>query len=659
MTYAHLKLQKEITVEFLRANWEIIDEEFGVDTVKNLLNDDVYTIHEYEQLLVEIDCFIRSKDSALISATKVYTKFDRILTGEDITVQIVTPEIPTQVSAWNDGKNISFNREIVKLLSEEDIPSLHGINYHEICHSLYTPRGGSEFVKWVIENDFMNAFNILEDQRIELLMTARFPSVRFFLEANALRYVMLESESADSFILIHGRKYMDFGIRQRITSMFVDNYGQKLAKSVADIIDEYIYLTFPDDNSLAKALIKRFADIVGTGNDMPKGNGSGGVPGQEMGDKQGDNSAGNNIKISSPCGGKDNPLTKGRATSGKAQEQDSKKAEQMFGNAPEVSLTGSNSDSGSGDDNNFDTTNNNIENEHQYSEADHKLADQINERIKKLKTNTHVAQEIQQFRESVYLNDEYNGTLGRSNTSKSSVMEDYRHASDEFARELERLELDNEQSWVREVPQGRLNVQRTMNSGINDLYRMFDRWEEADYSTEMEAVILVDCSSSMSGRVLHASHAVWSIKRGLQALNANTTVYSFNSNSRLMFSADEDTDPHVVPVLHTNGTTNPTGALTEAEQIFDMTSRSTKLLFIITDGGFDNSEPCDDVVKRLNDKGVITSTVFIGHIYEGFDDVESIEQYRHYAQFFNVITEPRHLVEIASDIVKAQIGARR
>jgi hypothetical protein len=81
-------------------------------------------------------------------------------------------------------------------------------------------------------------------------------------------------------------------------------------------------------------------------------------------------------------------------------------------------------------------------------------------------------------------------------------------------------------------------------------------------------------------------------------------------------------------------------------------------LFIITDGGFDYAEPCDNLIKQFNEDGVITSTVFLGHIssdsYVWQED--NIEGFRHYAKHFNVINNPSDLVRIATDIVIEQLG---
>lgn len=220
------------------------------------------------------------------------------------------------------------------------------------------------------------------------------------------------------------------------------------------------------------------------------------------------------------------------------------------------------------------------------------------------------------------------------------------------------MEIDNEPNWDKEKPSGRLNVQRTMNAGLNDIDRLFDQWSEVDYGTEIEAVILLDNSGSMGGNIQRASASVWAIKRGLERIHANTTVFSFNSGSRVLYTSDEKTVYDVVRTVHAGGTTNPIRALEEAKQIFNLTNRTTKLLFIITDGGFDYAEPCDNLIKQFNEDGVITSTIYLGHFGQNsyvYQD-ENIEGFRHYAKHFHVISDPKDLVRVATDIVVEQLG---
>jgi len=284
----------------------------------------------------------------------------------------------------------------------------------------------------------------------------------------------------------------------------------------------------------------------------------------------------------------------------------------------------------------------------------------IEKRAKEINNDDQVRREVRNFTDAVESNDSFMGSLRQARYQEQTVVigDEHDESAQRFGRELEQLQIEAEQTWLREQSSGRLNVDRAMHADINAIDRVFDRWQEADYSTEIEAVILLDNSGSMGWRINQACMAVWAIKRGLERIHANTTVYAFNSGSRLLYSASDKAEPFSARILNTGGTTNPLMALKESEKIFNMSSRTTKMLFVVTDGGFDHSEPCDNFIKEFNDMGVITSTVFIGYLHKYDVESENIEHYRHHAKYFNVISQPSDIVSIASDIVHGEIGAR-
>jgi hypothetical protein len=641
---------------------ERYDEQTWIDLISSQLTED-----EITNIADTIEDIVDMEHAELNSMCSVFTTADRILTKEgDVRVKTYKPTADDEgqydgISGWSDGKTVMFNLDVVRALSETDLTALNGLNYHELCHLIYTPRAGSELIQWAVKNKVQRAMNYLEDMRIETLFTARFPSTRLFLESNFISYVANHDVNNNDtlFLLTRGRRYIPLAIRQRIADCFIEAHGIKVAQEVADVVDQYRTLVFPRDFELAKPLIMRYSKIVGSGNNPQGDNGEGN---EGEGNQQGDE-----LNLDCPNGCADRkPMKNGRplsqkeqnADSAKAQEADKQdKAEQLNNKSDDETING-----GDGQGDSTHEYNDNVDSEQLEQDTrktDQDIADMLEQRAKEIRENEQVRREVRNFKEAVDTNSEYNGALkqARYRDEHVSLNSDIDLSAEKFGRELERLEVEAEPTWLRELSSGRLNVERTMNSDINSIDRMFDRWQDADYSTEIEAVILLDNSGSMGYRITEACRSVWAIKRGLERINANTTVYAFNSGSRLLYSATENADPKNVRVLHTGGTTNPLMALKEAEQIFNMSSRTTKLLFIVTDGGFDHSEPCDDYIKAFNDSGVITSTVFIGYMHRDVD-VDYIEHYRHYAKYFNVISQPSDLVRIATDIVQGEIGVR-
>ena len=163
----------------------------------------------------------------------LFTKVDSIIAGRDVDVRLATDNWTHDHSgngapvAWTDGETIWVSRgRFDKLMfpstgsgvfsnfqSMDALRALKGLNYHELAHVLFTPRNGHKPIpqvkalqkscdpyhedrdSWkvvaqdgsegfVTPNDIWHAFNLLEDQRIETLFTAKWTaSVPYFVTA--------------------------------------------------------------------------------------------------------------------------------------------------------------------------------------------------------------------------------------------------------------------------------------------------------------------------------------------------------------------------------------------------------------------------------------------------------------------------------------------
>lgn len=664
---------------YKQAVTEVYDEETWQELRQGLISGD-----ELQAMNDRVQDYLDMQTAELQSIATVFTTADRILLNDGgAKVQLYKPTPADEgaydgVAGWSDGRVIMLNADIVKILSEDDVVALNGLNYHELSHALYTPRAGSELVKWVVDNKVQRSMNYLEDMRIETLFTARFPSTRAFLEGNFYNYVATNGVDDNIFLLTRGRKYIPLEIRQAIADAFIARHGLDMATRVADIIDEYRSLIFPQDSERAKQLIVKFADIVGRGNNPEGQNGGGGGEGGEgegsddttatdssdsSADDSNNKSSSQNINCKFGCGKRD-AMKAGRMLGKNEQTKDQSRVKDFDRNDKSEQL-GNKSDNGGGngernDAHTYQDTLDDNKLEQDTSKINEAIKELIEKRAKEINNDDQVRREVRNFTDAVESNDSFMGSLRQARYQEQTVYigDEHDESAQRFGRELEQLQIEAEQTWLREQSSGRLNVDRAMHADINAIDRVFDRWQEADYSTEIEAVILLDNSGSMGWRINQACMAVWAIKRGLERIHANTTVYAFNSGSRLLYSSSDKAEPFSARILNTGGTTNPLMALKESEKIFNMSSRTTKMLFVVTDGGFDHSEPCDNFIKEFNDMGVITSTVFIGYLHKYDVETENIEHYRHHAKYFNVISQPSDIVSIASDIVHGEIGAR-
>ena len=595
---------------------------------------------------------------------RVYEQADRVLTGDPLIVNVMSDG---PAPAWSDGAAIYINQQEITDMDLETLTQVTGLNYHELAHHFYTPRKGTELIKWVLANNYMEATNILEDQRIETLLVARYPAVAPYLIGTVARWLGNSPEEiAGAYVLVRGRRYLPVEIRQTYRDEFI---FPDLIPAIMDIVDEYRLLAFPRDYKKAQVLIKRFNDeilkpIKGEGMDM-----SGGPNG---------------------CGKRD-PMVKGRPEPGKMQERDAKaaggmgKPESIYVPKPKSATNTNNPPTESGNSQSMPAPQSAAEalemremNQQAHNGAPptkegtghhdskggvpDKLQDMLNEAVGDVLNNKAVQQDIKSKQRVIVGGDgKFEESTRNGKFDLTDVPSDIMMSYRKFARELERLRDECEPAWITETPTGKLNVQRVINGCEIDA--AFDRWEEGTDGADVEAVILVDRSGSMSsGRNdMHASHACWTIKRALEAIEAPVTVYAFDDKNEIAYKRNEKANRTRYKFIFGNGGTNPYSALISAEQLLMSSRKKNKMLFIITDGVFDSNKN-DEVISRINKRGILTVMTLIcsDRDYEYYDNNGwKKDTLQHGAEIFGRISSAKDLLPFAKAVVTGAIKKRR
>jgi hypothetical protein len=122
------------------------------------------------------------------------------------------------------------------------------------------------------------------------------------------------------------------------------------------------------------------------------------------------------------------------------------------------------------------------------------MRDRLNKRLEQIINHEQVKQGTSEVRKALDHNTEQNSLVGNSAYSIEEVGSVNKELAQRFAYEMETLRIENDPMWKLEVPTGRLNITRTMNADINDIDRLFDRWDIGNDNRDIEAVVLVDNS---------------------------------------------------------------------------------------------------------------------------------------------------------------------
>lgn len=605
---------------------------------------------------------------------RVYEQADRVLTGDPVTVNVV-PNGPAP--AWSDGASIYINLDQIEEMDLETLTQVNGLNYHELAHHLYTPRKGTELIKWVIDNKYFQAFNILEDQRIETLLIGRYPSIAPYLTATVARWLGASEDVNGNYVCIRGRRYLPVEIRQAFRDEFA---FPELIPAIIRIVDEYRLLAFPQGYARAQELIEEFYNEVC----LPMGL----LPEMDGGPNK--------------CGGRD-PVSKGRPEPGKAQEKDAQRAagmgtkESTYVPKPKTNESPSSDNNGlsdmptntnPNDDGNgsnpsttsaprsvqeaLDIREQNINTSSITPGTGHapslgglpdKINDMLNTAIDEVLERKDVQADVKTKQRVIVGGDgKHEDITKKGKFSDTSVPQDAVISYRKFAKELQRLRDDSEPTWQRETPTGRLNVQRVIRGCEID--QSFDRWDEGDDGCDIEAVILVDRSGSMSSQQndKKASIACWTIKRALEHIQAPVTVYAFDDHAEVAYTRNERASKTQYKFIYGNGGTEPYPTLLAAEQLLMASRKKNKMLFIVTDGVF-NTNKNDELIERITRRGILTSMILIMDDKEWKYYVEdhnqlTQEQLRHKAEVFARINTAKDLLPFAKQVVVSAIKKR-
>lgn len=654
----------------------------------------------HEQTSIETELANRKRDR-LQRLAQVFSRANSVLTSRPIAVHVVS-EPHKNAPAWSSASDVWFNLDKVRdEFDAQSLLSLQGLNFHELSHVRYTPRNGSEICRWVIENDKWQAFNALEDMRIEGLLVSRFPSIANWLTATVLDYLVREPEGLGTlFALVRGRRYLPVELRK----IARENYlRQEDIDELCDVVDSYRTLLFPEDTEVAKELIARYHDLLQNLPiiEQPTGSGTG------KGDDEGTVIV--QVRIHDPHGHATRPTqgvesSNSRPASKEEQRQDrdnlkkqDKQDEAEVSNKkPDVVIdvhvdntpqdttdTTSNQPSKEKSDtpdvaDNFDDVDVDVDdydfddyNDTQPtppkdngnswgtgSEGDDNKPDAINEQITDLLDE--IVDELS--KELDRLSIQVNGSpLLEGNKTKTPQQIDYTPkpvpqdlflVSKAFARELERLRAKHDPAWDKFVDSGRFNVNRYLNGGEFDT--LFDEWSSGrDDVTSIEAVICLDYSGSMEGdNATSAYQSMWAIKKALEQVNARTTVVLFDDRSpRLLYGADDKAGT----VIRDAGTaygTDPTDALLYSQNVLATTEQPIRLLFMITDGIW-QSKVAEESVREMKRAGVVTCQALIAN-YEL--PKEYLNENRHEFELVSHVRSAKDVLALGKDLVRLSIA---
>jgi hypothetical protein len=572
-----------------------------------------------------------------------FNKFARAITGRKSSVTVrIDPAMHATAPAWSDDTDITVvhHPELGSILSASNIMRLKGLAIHELSHLLFTPRSKTQVFKWAIDNNLGNAFNILEDNRIENLMVAKLSGIKPWL-INAVTSELLSQQQLKSLLpLVWGRKYLPKSLRKQALTAWPHANGV----DIASVIDRYLRINPNTTSEFAtvKSLLIEFNTLLNQANAEAEVR----VP----------TTTHKHTSCAPDSGGDSKPLSK--------SEQD--KLSKQF---DKIDNDNDDTQDDHNTNNSADTTDTNDSDPQSAAQQLRGMLEQVQSESYENLTDD-VKNTIQSIRESV--SDSGDMTARYKASQKVTKLEQRRMiyqapmpeavvASRKFAQELTELRTLYDPYWVRKTDQGRLNVHQFLVDA--DFDELFDKWDQGNQEvTDIECVILLDNSHSMYEMFDKAYNSMWSIKRALDSVGASTTVVQFAWSGGVLYEGNKPAGTKIATARHANGgDTHPLSSIQYAKSILDQSSRAIKMFIVITDGYWSDTLSCDQAIMNLRMSGVLTGLVYLNdpdgvfsRVYQQIadDGTATIRVDGHKCEVVTSVSNPLDIVNFAKSMTR-------
>lgn len=575
----------------------------------------------------------------------VFSQANTILARRPIKV-LARPEGQYSTVSYTDGEVVVLNTDRCTVFTDHGLYLTTALDYHELAHIMFTPRRMYEWCNGRAMS-VKDVMNLLEDHRIEHLMIGRFPSTRPYFVGMVAHYITGSNTIETVWPLLAGRWYLPKSIRDAAKAAWQG--GPAEADKIESLILEYRAFTW--GNRISEAQKERAVDIaaelqsilnsvpqmpsVGCGNpDITQGRN---VAQEEVQESQEwgeyfeaeqedeDAEAEANGDDADADDGDDDSDSDDDGTSTGTGSGDSDDDDETDDDDDDTDANGTGTGAGADSDSDDDADDGDADDvtvgapDVAGSGGDGTTLDdilqQIQEAVDEAMSSDDVQADLRTARDNIRQLGGYVNLPTAAKKKPGTVDTDMVFASLKLQRVLESAEADADPGWVRNVSSGRLSVKALIEGRPFD--QMWDQWTADQVSiTDMEVVILVDVSSSMSSLTDITGRNLWIIRRALQNVGAEVRVLAFGDVDQAYSASDigSRVEPTHYDVLsaHAWGTA-PSATLQEARRVLSQSTRKVKIVAVLTDGAWHDEAHANDILASMTKEGTHTVAVGLGY----------------------------------------------
>lgn len=506
-----------------------------------------------------------------------------------------------------------------------------GVFYHEVGHNLFTVplqevlnsahadgysfhsqqatirQTGEEWNRWDIDGGFHKAWNVLEDQRMEMLLVEESPAIASMLTVLVIRNMLAGAGAETSWALVAGRYYLPSEARDAARNLWDKGFksdSRVSSSTVKSVIDRYMAA------ETAWSMIECIEDMriildnltisnldnhneIGHGrvaSNNPKDMADNaekikqsGQRGQQIVEKQDEEADNGEAAGQSGEGEKGNDESDSAGDAENGSQGDSQESSTgQSSNSAQSPAPGSGSSTGSGDRDEYEQPEQfDIDAHRNRRKANEDLAGAMDEALENLASDETINNDV------VAMNEAYNcdeGSLPKFGGAFTNTNDEDRSKAISMVEDIERAfniaTADCAPHWESQQRRGVLEPirYRTRQPGDMEVFRSWS--EDGEPGTDISVSLFLDVSGSMkyAGSALGAM--AWAVKTACERINIECDVTAFDHGAYNLWGTNES--PSEIPFLEARGGTCPKDAFTA--MLWEERPKKHHIVMVMTDG---------------------------------------------------------------------------
>jgi hypothetical protein len=598
-------------------------------------------------------------DHTLLALSGVMQQTDRILTGKPLNVRLASTKeyaVPDGTPAWTNGKTIFLNADRMRSLvvnkfgriDDDKLPNavlaMKGTNYHEVAHVLFTPGTDTDWNTQV--HDWMNGvshgfqtYMTLEDSRIETMYTSLYkPTVPYFVLAASRWLIETAVDITSNYPLLYGRKYLPLEFRMKVREAFVDMKGEGLVATMEALIDQYVVLMLPQQQTEGLRIIKDLHAVfvaMKVVPDPPSCSEEHTDSTQRSDEHQSVEEQAEGVAAAEDTVRREQERKESGEfddtdddTDDEDDADDGESGESGDGEDSDTADTGSsgpgNADGADGEPNGEGTGTGQSDggdngtpgkaagaNGGTPPPTAGELLETVKDLLGDALNDESLLRDVEETTNSVRAAADSQMEAGIDYTHFAEVPVPQRAANTarQIVTRIGAMRTDLEAAWLRDQPVGKVDVSRVIRRKVDpSITDVFTAWDEgAEEDAECEAIIAVDLSGSMDTALPAVSEALWILKWAFDRCEIPTTVHGFSNGNAVMYRPHDRLTTGKMRQFGDWGGTDPSATLSLSVRQFSLSSATNKVFVCLTDGSWSGMpREHDGKVGAMRKMGVTT-----------------------------------------------------